>query len=83
MLWPVAKRTRYSAIRERMTSEEGKRMRCIRGAKAAHAKIRSQGRVPGEEGRKAIAWDRETRKRDREKGKCWRIGNTHQNDSAL
>jgi len=76
MLWPEQRRVRYAAIRERMTSQEGKRMRCIRGAKAAHASMRAEGRTPGDEGRAAIKWNRAARKRDREEGKGWRIGHT-------
>jgi len=44
------------------TSEEGKRMRCIRGAKAAHVTMRKKGRVPGDEGRAAIMRSRKLRK---------------------
>lgn len=77
MPWPV--RTRYAAIRERMTSAEGKRMRCIRGARAAHKAIRDQGRTPGDEGRAAIAANREIRKRDMERGTGWRYGQTDLN----
>jgi len=62
MLWPDDNRVRYAAIRERMTSEEGKRMRCIRGAKAAHAKIRAEGRTPGTEGRAAALANEKRRK---------------------
>jgi hypothetical protein len=79
MLWPVEKRVRYAAIRERMTSREGKRMRCIRGAKAAHQAIRAEGRTPGDEGRSAIAWNREARRRDVKQGKGWRHGQTNIN----
>ena len=76
MLWPDEKRTRYAAIRERMTRAEGKRMRCIRGAKAAHQAMRLKGRTPGDEGRAAIAANREARRRDAEQGKGWRYGQT-------
>lgn len=76
MLWPEQRRVRYAAIRERMTSTEGKRMSCIRGAKAAHAAIRADGRTPGDEGRAAIALNRASRKRDRAEGRGWRIGHT-------
>jgi hypothetical protein len=76
MLWPEQKRLRYEAVRERMTSKEGKRMRCIRGAKAAHAKIRAESRTPGDEGRTAIALNREARRLDREQGKDRRVGHT-------
>jgi len=65
-----------------MTSKEGKRMRCIRGARAAHQSMRAEGRVPGAEGRARIAHNRETRKRDQEKGKCWRVGNTYLNETS-
>jgi len=54
MLWPEQKRVRYAAIRERMTSKEGKRMRCVRGAKAAHAAMRAKGRTLGDKGRDTI-----------------------------
>ncbi len=77
MLWPDDKYARYAAIRERMTPEEGKRMRCIRGAKAAHAKMRARGIVPGEAGRRAIEANRAARKRDRVEGRGWRIGHTN------
>ena len=50
MLWPEPKRVRYAPVRERMTSEEGKRMRCIKGALHAHSAMRAEGRTPGEEG---------------------------------
>jgi len=77
MLWPVGKRVRYAAIKKRMTSAEGKRMRSIRGAYAAHRAMRLEGRTPGDEGRKAIALNREARKRDVEMGKAWRVGRTN------
>jgi hypothetical protein len=64
MLWPVDKRVRYEAIRARMTSAEGKRMRCIKGALHAHAAMRAEGRVPGDEGRAAIMLNRETKRRN-------------------
>ena len=76
MLWPEQKRARYAAVRERMTSGEGKRMRCIRGARAAHASMWNQGRAPGAEGRAAIAANREARRRDMEQGKGWRHSQT-------
>ena len=79
MLWPDDKCVRYAAIRERMTPEEGKRMRCIRGAKAAHAKMRARGIVPGEAGRRVIETNRAARKRDQEEGSGWRIGHTSLN----
>jgi hypothetical protein len=50
---------------------EGSRMRRIKGARHAHAVIRASGRVPGDEGRAAIAWNK---KREREEGKGWRYG---------
>lgn len=53
---------------------EGKRMRRVKGARHAHAVMRSQGRVPGAEGRAAIAANRASYKRDREEGKTWRHG---------
>jgi hypothetical protein len=74
MLWPDEKRERYAGVRKRMTPAEGKRMRCIRGARAAHRAMRAQGRVPGDEGREAIRLNREARRRDREEGKGWRRG---------
>ena len=46
MLWPDEKHVRYAAIRKRMTSAEGKRMRCIRGAYTAHQSMRAEGLVP-------------------------------------
>jgi hypothetical protein len=55
MLWPDQKRTRYPAVRRRMTPAEGKRMRRIRGAYAAHRAMRAQGRILGTEGRARIA----------------------------
>jgi hypothetical protein len=65
MLWPVEKRAvrygitrrvRYGTIRERMADgSEGARMRRIKGARHAHAAIRAQGRIPGEEGRAVAA----------------------------
>ena len=61
---------------ERCSSEWGARLRRQRGAKAAHASIRAQGRTPGEEGRAAMMWNRLARKRDREEGKQWRVGHT-------
>jgi hypothetical protein len=76
MLWPEDRRLRYAAVRERMTSEEGKRMRCIKGARHAHAAMRAEGRTPGDEGRAAIAANREAQKRDQEEGKGWRVGHT-------
>jgi hypothetical protein len=75
MPWPVEKRTRYAGVRRRMTSKEGKRMRCIRGARAAHRIMRAQGRTPGDEGRAAIARNREARSRT-EQGNGWRHGHT-------
>ena len=77
MLWPDDKRARYAAIRERMTSAEGKRMRCIKGARHAHAAMRADGRTPGDEGRAAIMLNREAAKRDRNAGKGWRVWHTN------
>jgi hypothetical protein len=74
MLWPDEKRARYAGVRQRMTPEEGKRMRCIRGARAAHRAIRAQGRTPGDEGRAKIAANRDAQTRDIEEGKKWRRG---------
>ena len=80
MLWPDEKRTRYAAIRNRMADgSEGSRMRRIKGARHAHAAMRDRGRTPGDEGRAAIQWNRETRKRDMEHGKSWRHGQTNLN----
>ena len=61
MLWPVEKCVPYAAIRKRMTSAEGKRMRCIRGADAAHRSMRAEGRTPGDEGRAKIEENRKRR----------------------
>ena len=72
MLWPVDRRVRYATIRERMTSEEGKRMRCIKGARHAHAVMPAEGRTLGDEGRSAIRLNRAIPARDRVKGKGWR-----------
>ena len=44
-------------------SAEGKRM-LSEGARRAHAAIRASGRIPGEEGRAAVARNREARRRD-------------------
>ena len=83
MLWPVQKRVRYASIKERMTRAEGKRMRCIRGARAAHRAIRAQGRTPGDEGRAAIERNRNGRKFAKEMeeqyGPSWRHGRTDMN----
>jgi hypothetical protein len=63
MLWPVETHVRYATIRKRMADgTEGARMRRAKGARHAHASIRAQGRTPGDEGRAAIARNRETRK---------------------
>ena len=70
---PDDKRVRYAAVRERMTSEEGRRMRCIKGALHAHASMRAEGRTPGDEGRAAIAAIRKARMLDREQGKGRRV----------
>ena len=61
---------------ERLTSEFGWRLRRQGAARAAHAKMRAQGRTPGAEGREAIRWNREARRRDAEEGKGWRHGQT-------
>lgn len=75
MVWPEQRRTRYASIRDRMADgSEGSRMRRIKGARHAHAVIRAQGRTPGDEGRAAIAWNREAQRRDKEEGKGWRHG---------
>ena len=63
---------------ERCSSEWGARLRRQRGAKAAHAAMRAQGRQLGTEGRAAIMWNREVQKRDREEGKVWRVGHIDQ-----
>jgi hypothetical protein len=79
MLWPDERRVPYAAIRERMTDgSEGRRMRRIKGAYHAHASMRAQGRTPGAEGRAVIEANRQARKRDREEGKQWRVGQTLQ-----
>jgi hypothetical protein len=61
----------------------GKHMLAIRGAKAANASMRAQGRTPGDEGRAAIARNRETRKHvyelEEKYGPGWRIGHTDLN----
>ena len=59
---------------------EGVRMRRIKGARHAHAVMRAQGRTPGDEGRAAIAWNREARRRDREQGNGWRVSETYLNE---
>lgn len=68
---------------ERLTSEYGWRLRRQRAAKAAYAKIRSQGRVPGSEGRAAIERNRNGRKFAKEMeeqyGPSWRYGRTNMN----
>jgi hypothetical protein len=69
MVWPVEKRLPYAAIRERMTSAEGKRMRCIRGAYAAHRSMHAEGRTPGEEGRAVIQENRKRRKEEKRQAK--------------
>jgi hypothetical protein len=46
-----------------MTSEDGARLRRIKGARHAHAVIRASGRVPGEEARAKVAENRALRKR--------------------
>jgi hypothetical protein len=62
---------------ERFTSEHGARLRRQRAAKAAHASMRAQGRIPGEEGRAVIIQNRAMRNRDVEEGKGWRYGQTY------
>lgn len=81
MLWPVQKRVRYAAIRQRMADgSEGHRMRRIKGALHAHAAMRAEGRTPGDEGRDAIARNRETRKfakaMEEKYGPLWCYGRT-------
>lgn len=49
-------------------------MRCIRGARAAHASMWNQGRVPGAEGRAVIHANREARKFSQQYGHGSRIG---------
>jgi hypothetical protein len=61
---------------ERLDSAWGARLRRQRGAKAAHAVIRAEGRTQGEEGRAAIAANREARKRDREEASAGGFGRT-------
>src|SRR6516225_6334085 len=63
---------------EILTREWGLNMRGKRAAKAAHTTIRKRGGIPGDQGRAAICWNRETHKRDREQGKQWRVGQTLQ-----
>ena len=70
-------------VNKPMTSAEGKRMRCIRGAYAAHRSMLAQGRTPGEEGRSVIMWNRLARKRDKEEGKGWRVGHTILKESRV
>lgn len=78
MLWPVEKRGRHGAIRDRMADgSEGSRMRRIKGARHAHAAMRSQGRIPGDEGRMRITENRTALKRDAAEGKGWRVGYTN------
>src|SRR5215472_14866194 len=64
---------------ERLTSQHGRRLRRQRGARAAHQAMRLEGRTPGDEGREAIALNREARKRDAESGKTWRVGHVDLN----
>jgi hypothetical protein len=67
MLWPDQKRVRYTGIQERMADgSEGRRMLRVKGARHTHAKMRAQGRTPGDEGRAAIARNRELRRQQRE-----------------
>jgi len=58
-------------------------MRCIRGAKAAHASMRAEGRTPGDEGRAAIARHREVRRREREREAFRRTDPQKQNEMIL
>jgi hypothetical protein len=75
MLWPDGKRTRYAWVKDRMADgSEGSRMRRIKGARHSHAVIRAQGRTPGDEGRDAIAANREARRHNAKQGKGWRYG---------
>jgi hypothetical protein len=68
---------------ERCSSEWGARLRRQRGAKAAHAAMRAEGRIPGAEGRDAIKWNRAASKRDREQGRLWRVGRTDASQSEF
>jgi hypothetical protein len=64
MLWPANKRARHLAIPARMVDgSEGRRMRRIKGALHAHDSMRSEGRIPGDEGRAVIEANRAARKR--------------------
>lgn len=68
-------RSRHNAerFRERMTSEEGRRMRCILGAKAAHAAMRTEGRTPGDEGRAVITSIERSAKENASLTSCGRL----------
>jgi len=72
----ASKLARHPEIR---TRKWGLNMRGKRAAKAAHTTIRKRGGTPGDQGRAAIRWNRQARKRDREKGKQWRVGQALQN----
>ena len=54
-----------------MNSEDGARLRRIRGARAAHKAIRDSGRVPGQEARAKVAENRALReRRGASRGRC-------------
>ena len=79
MLWPVETRVRYGTIRKRMADgSEGARVRRVKGARHSHAAMRAQGRTSGDEGRAAIALNRERRKHVKKMedkyGAHWRSG---------
>jgi hypothetical protein len=57
-------------------SEWGRRMRRIRGAHAANARMRAQGRIPGAEGREQIKRNREAHKAESERSPLERVGRT-------
>lgn len=77
MLCPVQMRVRYASIRERMADgSEGRRMRRVRGARAAHASMLAQGRTPGDEGRAAIKRNLEARRLNPEQDEHPRVGYT-------
>ena len=59
-----------------MTSAEGVKMWHQAGAREMLRKLRSQGRVPGAEGRAVIEANRQAGKRDQQEGKQWRVGQT-------
>jgi hypothetical protein len=62
---------------ERCTPEHGKRLIRQLAAKHTNRQLRALGRIPGDEGRAAIARNRLAEKRDREEGRQWRIGQTN------